>query len=249
MSGYLKGKSVIVLGGASGIGRATVEASVREGAAVVIADRDVVAAGRLATEIGERALAFELDVSNAEMVDAGISFTVAAFGRLDALVNCAARPEPFRSLLDASEEDFAGIVDINLRGTWLAMRAAIRQFQRQGGGGAIINISSAAGLKGSPAMAIYSASKHAVIGLTRSAALEFAKTGPRINAVCPGVIDTPMMQGVASDPRARKAFEAAQPNGRFGRAEEVGETCAWLISDRASLITGAILGVDGGLTA
>lgn len=243
----LNGKVMLVIGGASGIGLATVEAAAREGARVVVADRDVAGAERAAAAANGVGIA--ADVTDPAMVQAAVDLAVTRFGRLDGLVNCAARPEPFRSLLDATEADFAALVDVNLRGTWLAMRAAVRQMKAQGGGGAIVNIASTAGLKASPAMAIYSATKHAVIGLTRSAAIEFAKAGPRINAICPGVIDTPMMQGVAADPRARRAFEAAQPNGRFGTPAEVAEACIWLASDRAALVTGAIIGVDGGLSA
>jgi NAD(P)-dependent dehydrogenase (short-subunit alcohol dehydrogenase family) len=248
MTGILDRKVLLVIGGASGIGLATVRAAARDGAHVVVADRDAAGATHAASGL-PHAAGIGCDVSDAGAVRAAVDLAVSRFDRLDALVNCAARPEPFRSLLDGSEEEFAAIMDVNVRGTWLGMRAAARQMRAQGGGGAIVNIASTAGLKGSPAMAIYSASKYAVIGLTRSAALEFAKTGPRINAVCPGVIDTPMMQGVASDPRARRAFEAAQPNGRFGTPEEVAQACVWLASDRASLVTGAILGVDGGLSA
>ncbi|WP_339949781.1 glucose 1-dehydrogenase [uncultured Albimonas sp.] len=249
MSGLLEGRAVLVIGGASGIGRATALGILREGGRVVIADLEAEAARALASACGDRAVGIGVDVARREQVEAAADLILARHGRFDGMVNCAARPEPYRGLLEAPEEACDEIFAPNVRGAWIALRVAIARMQAQGRGGSIVTIASAAGVRGVRGMALYCASKHAVIGLTRSAALEFARQGPRINAVCPGVIETPMMAGVAEDPRARRSLEAGQPNGRFGAPEEVAEACLWLLSDRASLVTGAVLGVDGGMTA
>ena len=248
MSGLLAGKVVLVTGGASGIGLAGARLAAAEDARVVLTDRDRQCLERGAAGIAD-AIGLTADVTDAAAVEAAVAAAVERYGRLDAVLHCAGRPEPFRGLLDASEADFAALIDVNVRGTWLTMRAAAAQMRRQGSGGAIVAVASTAGLRGSPAMAIYSTTKHAVIGLVRSAALEFAATGPRINALCPGVIDTPMMQAVAADPRASRAFAAAQPNGRFGTPDEVAQAAVWLLSDRATLVTGAVMTADGGLSS
>ena len=225
-------------GAASGIGRAACLAFAREGAAVLLTDinRDGgEETDALVRDAEGQAEFFSLDVSDAHQAEAAVARAVALFGRLDGAFNNVAMPERFTRFLDVS---FDRLFAVNVRGVWQCMRAQIRQTRDQGDGGAIVNTSSSAGLRGAEAMAIYAATKLAVIGLSKSVALELARTGPRINAICPGVVDTPMMQSVASDARAKDAFLAAQSNGRFGRPGVVGEAAAWLLSDAASLVTG-----------
>jgi NAD(P)-dependent dehydrogenase (short-subunit alcohol dehydrogenase family) len=252
MTSMLRDKVVLVTGAGSGIGRASAMTCAREGAKVVVTDIDAAAGTDVAREItggGGMAAFFALDVADPDEAAASVAFAAQAYGRLDGAVNNAASPQAFTRFLEATDEDFSRIMAVNVKGLWLCMRAQIAQMKRQGGGGALVNVSSAAGLRGSARMALYSASKHAVIGLSKSAALEFARSGPRVNVVCPGVVDTPMMQGVAADERAHRAFVAAQPSGRFGAPREIGEAIAWLLSDAASFVTGAAISVDGGLTS
>ncbi len=246
----LTDRVIMATGAASGIGRAACLIFAREGAKVLVTDIDAVGGAetvdliRHADGVGEF---IALDVADGAQIEAAVGHAVKVFGRLDGAFNNAAAPERFTPLLDGTEETFDRLMAINVKAVWRCMRAQVRQMRRQGGGGSIVNTASTAGLRGSGLMPIYSATKHAVIGLSKSAAMEFAKTGPRVNALCPGVVDTPMMQGVASDDRARKAFLAAQPNGRFGRPEEIGEAAAWLLSDAASFVTGLAMPVDGGM--
>lgn len=252
MSHRLDGKVLMATGAASGIGRAACLALARAGAAVLVTDVDRDGGEETVAMIhaeGGRAEFCVLDVVEADAAEAAVARAVSRFGRLDGAFNNAAAPERFTGLLDASEETFERLFAVNVRGVWRCMRAQIRQMRAQGHGGAIVNTASTAGLRGAGAMAIYSATKHAVVGLTRSAAVEFARSGIRINALCPGVIDTPMMRGVATDERARLAFDTAQPIGRMGRPEEIGDAALWLLSDAASFVTGAVVPVDGGMMA
>lgn len=252
MSGLLAGKVIMATGAASGIGRAACLIFAREGASVVVTD--VNADGGYETvesirKTGAAAEFFATDVSNRTQADEAVAFAVQAFGRLDGAFNNAAAPEHFTNFLDATDETFDRLMSINVRGVWSCMRAQVAQMRRQGDGGAIVNTASTAGLRGARLMALYAASKHAVVGLSKSVALEFAATGPRINVLCPGVTDTEMLRRVTVDDRMRTAYLAAQPSGRFGEPSEIGEATAWLLSDSASYVTGACMPVDGGLAS
>lgn len=253
MGMLLVGKAVMVTGGGSGIGRAAALVFAREGARVAIADVDVAGGQDAAAQVragGSDAVFVATDVSDAAQVEAAVALTVTRFGRLDGAFNNAGLPQAFTPLLDETEAMFERVMAVNVRGVWQCMRAQIRQMKAQGGGGSIVNTASVAGLRGAGKMAIYSASKHAVIGLTKSAALEHARSGPRINAVCPGAIETPMLRGIVGDnERIEKGYLAVQPIGRFGRPEEIAEAVAWLLSDAASMVTGVAMPVDGGMTS
>jgi NAD(P)-dependent dehydrogenase (short-subunit alcohol dehydrogenase family) len=231
----LEGNVALVTGAASGIGRATAELLARNGARVVAADvkggDDVVAA----------------DVTDGDAMRAVVARAVDAHGRLDLAANCAGVGGGHGATHEYPEADFDRIVAINLRGTWLSMRAEIAAML-QSGGGAIVNVSSTLGLRGSPFAAPYSASKHGVLGLTRTAALEYAQQGIRVNAVCPGAIDTPMMDETFERfPGFRETLTAYVPMGRMGGPEEVAGAIAWLCCDAASFVTGEALTVEGGL--
>jgi NAD(P)-dependent dehydrogenase (short-subunit alcohol dehydrogenase family) len=253
MSGLLAGKVVMVTGAASGIGRASSAIFAREGARVVVCDvnrdggEETVERVRAA---GGEAAFIATDVSDESQVDAAVAFAVSTFGRLDGGFNNAALPEPLTGFLDATEAMYDNVMRVNVKGVWLCMRAQIRQMQSQGPGGAIVNTASAAGLRAVTKMAIYAASKHAVVGMTRSAALEFARSGLRVNAVCPGAIETPMLDSIVNvSNRVREAFLDSQPNKRFGQPSEIGEAVAWLLSDAASFVTAHTMSVDGGMAA
>jgi len=252
MTAELQGKVVLVTGGTSGIGRDTAVLFAKAGAKVVIAGRREVE-GKETVELvrvaaGE-ALFVKADVSKASEVEALVQKTVEKFGRLDIAFNNAGIEGIWVPITEQSEEDWDRTMDINLKGVWLCLKYEIRQMLKQGGGGAIVNMASAAGLVGLPGAATYSASKHGVIGLTKSAALENARKGIRVNVVCPAVIETPMAERAYSEPEFHKFAVGLHPIGRFGRAEEVAEAVLWMCSDRASFMTGQSLVLDGGLLA
>ena len=247
MSG-MAGKVALITGGTSGIGRATALAFAREGAKVVVTGRrpeEGAETVRLVTQAGGEARFLRADVAKAAEVEAMVRGTVDAFGRLDYAFNNAGIDGTMAPMVEQTEENYAQVMDINVRGLWLSMKAEIAQLLKQGGG-AIVNNSSIAGLVGFPSGGIYVASKHAVIGLTKTAALEYARQGVRVNAVCPAAIQTDMLDRVFGSEEAKGQMAGMHPMGRIGRAEEVATAVVWLCSEGASFVTGHALPVDGG---
>jgi len=252
MTGLLEGKIALVTGGGSGIGRSSALEFVREGAKVVVADV-IVESGEETMEMirtaGGDALFVSVDVSKATEVEALIDTVIEVYGRLDCAFNNAGVEGTGASTVAYTEEDWDRIININLKGVWLCMKYEIRQMVQQGSG-VIINMASYLGLVGIENGAAYVASKHGVVGLTKTAALECARSGIRVNAVCPGFIRTPLIERVlTSRPGAEAKFLAIEPVGRFGTPEEVAEVVVWLCSDRASFVTGHSMVVDGGCVA
>ena len=254
-NGSYAGKVAFVTGAASGIGRAAALAFAREGASVVVADvsaQDNQETARLIAAAGGQALAIRCDVTRAEDVKAALDTTIDTFGRLDAAFNNAGVEQAKKATADLTEEEWDRIVAIDLRGVFLCLKYEIPLMLTQGGG-AIVNTSSGAGVKGFKDQAAYVAAKHGVVGLTKSAALDYASENLRINVVCPGIIDTPMMDRFGGGTPEGKERElagaaAAEPIGRAGKPEEIAAAVLWLCSDAASFVTGAAMVVDGGQT-
>ncbi len=248
----LEGKVGLVTGGTSGIGRETAVLFAKAGAKVVVAGRRE-AEGNETIELirsaGGEGLFVKTDVSRAAEVEALVQRIVEGFGRLDVAFNNAGVEGVWVPIVRQSEEDFDRTIDINLKGVWLCLKYEIKQMLKQGGGGAIVNMSSVTGLEGSAGAAAYSASKHGVIGLTKSAALETAKNGIRVNAVCPAVVETAMGKRLFGAPPVHKQVLGYHPIGRFGRPAEIAEAVVWMCSDRASFMTGQSLVLDGGFLA
>lgn len=246
----LTDKIALITGGGSGIGAAAVDVFAREGASVIIADRDVAAGNVVATSITERggkAVFVEVDIADARSVSAMIAAGVAAFGRVDCAFNNAGVPDRSTSLLNSDQANWDRVMATNLEGLWHCLRLEIEHMLAQGGG-AIVNNASRSALVGIPTDAIYGAAKHGVIGLTRAAAVEFAGRGVRVNAICPGLVETPLTQERFGD-RLSNVAANANPLGRMAQAREIAEAAAWLCSDAASFVVGVALPIDGGATA
>src|SRR5881398_1437933 len=247
------GRVAFITGGASGIGRATALAFARVGASVAVADvseKGNQETARLIEEESGRALAVKCDVSRSDDVQTALNNTIGAFGRLDfAFNNAGIEPRKPAPTADYEEQEWNRIIDINLRGVFLRMKHEIPLILKHGDGGAIVNTSSGAGIigiKGSPA---YTAAKHGVIGLTRAAALDYAAQNIRVNAVCPGYIDTAMMgRFTGGTPEGRAKVIAEEPVGRMGKPEEIAAAVLWLCSDAAAFMVGHAMVIDGGQT-
>ena len=251
-NGNFAGKVAFVTGAAGGIGRAAALAFAREGASVVVADvseQGNQETARMIDQQGGQSLAVRCDVTRGEDVKSALNKTVEAFARLDfAFNNAGIEPKRPAPTADYDEEEWNRIIDINLRGVFLCMKHEIPLILKQGGG-AIVNTSSGAGIigiKGSPA---YTAAKHGVIGLTRAAALDYAAQNIRVNAICPGYIDTPMMDRfTGGTPEGRAKVIAEEPVGRMGKPEEIAAAVIWLCSDAAAFVIGHAMVMDGGQT-
>jgi NAD(P)-dependent dehydrogenase (short-subunit alcohol dehydrogenase family) len=248
----LQNKVALITGGGSGIGRATAVLFAQEGAKVAVADVNAdggLATIQMITEAGGEAFFVQADVSRAVDVQAMVGEVVAVYGRLDCAFNNAGIEGLPTRTMDVTEDDFDRIIAVNLKGVWLCLKYELEQMVAQGGG-AIVNTASVAGLTGAHSMPAYAASKHGVVGLTRTAAVEYGRKNIRINAVCPAVIETPMVsRGFEAFPQFLDATVRINPMRRLGQADEVARAVLWLCSDAASFTNGAALTVDGGFTA
>jgi NAD(P)-dependent dehydrogenase (short-subunit alcohol dehydrogenase family) len=245
-------KVALVTGAGSGLGLATAKAFAEAGASVALADWNEEAAQSAVTEIsgkGQKGIAIRCDVSDDAQVAAMVKKTIEAFGRIDVAYNNAGVQNVLAETADTTREDYDRVMGINLRGVWSCMKFELLEMRKQGTG-AIVNCSSLGGLVGGAERGIYHAAKHGVLGFTKSAALEYGSRGIRVNAICPGLIWTPMAdQMVASGQgEALKGMEKMIPMGRVGRPEEIADAVLWLCSDAASYVTGQSISVDGGFT-
>jgi NAD(P)-dependent dehydrogenase (short-subunit alcohol dehydrogenase family) len=249
--GIFEGKVALITGGTSGIGRVTAEAFAREGAKIVVSgrrEREGQETVDIIKKAGGEAIFVKTDIAKEQDVRAMVEKTVATYGHLDYAFNNAGIEQLPTPLVEQGEETFDQIIDVNVKGVWLSMKYEIPEMLKNGGG-AIVNTSSVAGLIGFPGIPIYIASKHAVLGLTKSVALEYAKLGIRVNAVSPAAIETDMVDRfVGRDGDARQQLSDMHPVGRMGRPEEIADAVIYLCSDKASFITGQSLAVDGGFT-
>jgi NAD(P)-dependent dehydrogenase (short-subunit alcohol dehydrogenase family) len=252
MTRELEGKVALITGGTSGIGRDTAILFAKAGARMVIAGRREAEGNETADQVraaGGEALFVKTDVSKAAEVENLVKKTVEKFARLDVAFNNAGIEGKWVPIISQTEEDWDRTIDINLKGVWLCLKYEIRQMLKQGGGGAIVNMSSIGGLMGGAGSATYNASKHGVIGLTKSAALENAKNRIRVNAICPAVIETAMGERLFGASEIKKYATGLHPLGRFGKPMEIAEAVLWMCSERASFMTGQPLVLDGGFLA
>ncbi len=253
MSRKLEGKVIMITGGSTGIGFATARRCVAEGASVLIADINETAGVAAAAELnaaGGKVHFHPTNVTRASEVEAAVAEAVARFGRLDGAFNNAGIDGGFTNTIKMTEEAFDQTIAVNLKGVWLCMKYQIEQFLAQGSGGAIVNTASVAGLVGTRGGIAYCASKHGVVGMTKCAALDFSRKKIRVNAVCPGLIKTPMLEHMAEITGVSvEAYANQEPVGRLGEPREIGDTVAFLLSEDSSFITGVALPVDGGWTA
>ena len=249
MDDGLKGRVAVVTGGASGIGRATVAALAQAGARTIVMDRDAGALAALADALPEVTTAV-VDVADAWQVDAAHDAVAEEHGRIDVAVNNAGVTRPIGWLHETPEASFDGVMAVNLKGVWLCLRAQLRHMYAARAG-VIVNTASAASFVGAPGVAPYTAAKAGVIGLTRTAALEYAPLGIRINAVAPGTVATPMSDAFAQldDPFAAALVRQTAPLGRLATADEVADAILFLAGDRSRFATGSVLTLDGGFTA
>ena len=251
MSRNLAGKVALVTGGGSGIGRATAIAFARGGAAVVVADADAAAGVEVVklieTQVDARAMFIQVDVTDAESVKAMMRSAVERFGAIDMAFNNAGVPDRAASLHVSTQENWDRVMSVNLEGVWHCMKAEL-DHMLIAGKGAIVNNASRSGLVGVPSDGVYGAAKHGVVGLTKAAAIEFAARGIRVNAVCPGLVETALTRARFGDELLARA-QTANPLGRMAQPEEIADAVVWLCSDAASFVVGVALPIDGGATA
>ncbi|CAM4062105.1 SDR family oxidoreductase [Flavobacterium sinopsychrotolerans] len=250
METTFKNKVALVTGGASGIGRATALAFAKKGAKVAVVDwKENDEMVDLIKELGSEAIFIKCNVSKTDDVKAMVAQTIAAFGRLDYAFNNAGIEGASAPTQDCSEENWDKTIGVNLKGVWLCMKYEIPEILKQGKG-AIVNCASVAGLVGFAGLPAYVASKHGIVGLTKTTALECATQGIRVNVVCPGVIQTPMIDRLTGKTKEGiERFKGFEPIGRFGLPEEIANAVVWMCSDEASFVTGHVMAVDGGFTA
>jgi NAD(P)-dependent dehydrogenase (short-subunit alcohol dehydrogenase family) len=253
MPGLLEKKIVLVTGGSTGIGRATAGILAAEGATVVIADLQDMEGAKTVQGIherGGRAEYHHIDVSDYGQISTLIKDTVGRHGSLDGAFNNAGIEGPTAKILDVSLEDWQRVIRVNLTAVFICLKCEIEQMVKQEQGGSIVSTASVAGLVGIPGAVSYNAAKHGVVGLTKTVALEYAAKNIRVNAVCPGFIDTPMLSRVTdASVKIRDQMIKAVPMRRVAQPSEIGDTVAWLMSDKSSYVTGLALPVDGGWTA
>jgi NAD(P)-dependent dehydrogenase (short-subunit alcohol dehydrogenase family) len=247
----IAGKVAVVTGAASGIGEATARRLVAEGAQVVCVDWNGDGVEAVAESLGDAAVAVQADVSKEEDIDRYMQVALEKLGRVDLAHLNAGISGPFAPFMDVTTPQFDEVISVNLRSVFIGLREALRQMQKQGGGGAIVTTSSLAGLRAGEALIPYIAAKHGVVGLTKAAAVAGGPFGVRANAICPGIIETglmvPFREAVGNDEEIMEGFRALIPLKRFGDASEAGGLVAYLLSDDASYVTGQAIAIDGGV--